>query len=183
MHRVLRAAQYPYTSPGDRTRNELQALGLTNQRLIVNGVFHARAEQDAIARALEFRGRQALDTIPEGLKRLPTVEIPLVPRALIGVEALEKLANGDYNGAGDAFGQSVGSSSLLSSLSQLVAALGIRGKGVIMTMGKGGVGKTTVAAYIAMELARLGHKVHLTTTDPAGHITTSDSRDLSWLTG
>jgi arsenite-transporting ATPase len=39
-----------------------------------------------------------------------------------------------------------------------------------MTMGKGGVGKTTVAAAIAVELAGMGYKVHLTTTDPAAHI-------------
>ena len=156
----------------ERTRNELQALGLKNQRLIVNGVFYARVDQDPIAKALEIRGRQALQAMPDGLKGLPTVQIPLVPRALIGVEALEKLANGDYSGAGDA-GQSYSPPSLPPSLSQLVAALAIRGKGVIMTMGKGGVGKTTVAAYIAFELASLGHKVHLTTTDPAGHLTTA----------
>ena len=156
----------------DRTRNELQALGLKNQRLIVNGVFHARAEQDTLAKALDVRGRQALDTMPNGLRQLPTVQIPLVPRALIGVEALEKLANGDYSGAGRT-GQSYSPASLPRSLSQLVAALATRGSGVIMTMGKGGVGKTTVAAHIAVELAKLGHRVHLTTTDPAGHIATA----------
>ena len=56
-----------------------------------------------------------------------------------------------------------------------------RGKGVIMTMGKGGVGKTTVAAAIAVELARFGHKVHLTTTDPAGHINTALSGTVPGL--
>ena len=157
----------------ERTRNELEALGVKNQRLIVNGVFHARVEEDAIAKALEIRGRQALNTMPDGLKRLPTVQIPLVPRSLIGVEALEKLANGDYNEAGGFSAHSVASPSLPPSLSQLISALASRGKGVVMTMGKGGVGKTTVAAYIAMELARRGHMVHLTTTDPAGHIMTA----------
>lgn len=39
-----------------------------------------------------------------------------------------------------------------------------------MTMGKGGVGKTTVAIAIAFELVRRGHAVHLTTTDPAAHL-------------
>ena len=157
----------------ERTRNELEALGLKNQRLIVNGVFRARVEEDTIARALEVRGRKALDAIPAGLKGLPTVQIPLVPRALIGVEALEKLANGDYNGAGEFSAHSVASASLPPSLSELVSSLALREKGVVMTMGKGGVGKTTVAAHIAMELARLGHKVHLTTTDPAGHVMTA----------
>lgn len=156
----------------ERTRNELEALGLKNHRLIVNGVFHAHAEQDTVAKALEVRGSQALATIPDGLKQLPTVQIPLVPRALIGVEVLKRLANLDYNGAG-ATVNSYSPSTLPPSLSRLVSILATRGRGVIMTMGKGGVGKTTVAAYVATELAKLGHKVHLTTTDPAGHITTA----------
>ncbi len=157
----------------ERTRNELQGLGLKNQRLIVNGIFRARMEEDAVAKALEIRGCQALGAIPDGLKQLPTVQIPLVPRSLIGVEALEKLANGDYNGANQFSAQPRASASLPPTLSQLVSALALRGKGVVMTMGKGGVGKTTVAAHIAIELARLGNKVHLTTTDPAGHIPTA----------
>lgn len=165
----------------ERTRNELEALGLKNQRLIVNGVFHARLEQDVIAKALEIRGRQSLDAIPAALKRLPTVQIPLVPRSLIGVEALEKLANGDYNGASEFSAHPSASPSLPPPLSQLVSALALRGKGVVMTMGKGGVGKTTVAAHIAMELARLGHKVHLTTTDPAGHVMTAIQGSVNGL--
>lgn len=158
----------------ERTRNELEALGLRNQRLIVNGVFRASRNDDPIASALELRGDEALDTIPAGLKQLPRVEVPLVPRALIGVDALGRLADGDYNGRSilpvpPAF------EALPTPLSQLIPELAKRGKGVIMTMGKGGVGKTTVAAKIATELARLGHKVHLTTTDPAGHVTTAIS--------
>jgi arsenite-transporting ATPase len=43
-------------------------------------------------------------------------------------------------------------------------------KKVIFTMGKGGVGKTTMAAAIAMGLSAKGKKVHLTTTDPAAHL-------------
>ena len=157
----------------ERTRSELQALGLQNQRLIVNGVFHARLQTDTIANALEIRGRKALEAIPDGLRQLPGVQIPLVPRALIGVEALHKLAKGDYNGAGNGAESSSFSHPLSTPLSQLVSALASRGKGVVMTMGKGGVGKTTIAANVAIELDRLGHKVHLTTTDPAGHITTA----------
>lgn len=169
---VARPEQSALTE-AERTRNELKALGLKNQRLIVNGVFQARRQEDTVARALEIRGREALAAIPDGLKELLSVQIPLVPRALIGVEALQKLAKGDYNGAGNGVERSSFSRPLPASLSQLVSALATRGKGVIMTMGKGGVGKTTVAANIAIELARLGHKVHLTTTDPAGHVNTA----------
>ncbi len=154
----------------ERTRNELEALGLKNQRLIVNGVFRARGNDDAIACALELGGREALAAIPAGLKQLPRVEVPLVPSVLLGIDALHRLAAGDYNGA-DTGSCPSPSQSLPGPLSDLLTELARRGKGVIMTMGKGGVGKTTVAAYIAAQLAGLGHRVHLTTTDPAGHIT------------
>ena len=164
----------------ERTRNELEALGLKNQRLIVNGVFQARQRHDEIANALELRGREALRTIPAGLKQLPTVEVPLVPRALIGAEALRRLAAGGYDGA-TARGTAFNPESLPGPLSDIVSDLAKRGKGVIMTMGKGGVGKTTLAAHIAVELARLGHKVHLTTTDPAGHIVTAVAGNTAGL--
>ena len=164
----------------ERTRTELEALGLTNQRLIVNGVFRASKTDDGIANALELRGREALYTVPAGLKELPTVHVPLVPRALIGPDALRSLAAGNYDGAATAQ-PSPEVASLPGPLSDIVSDLAKRGKGVIMTMGKGGVGKTTVAAHIATELARLGHKVHLTTTDPAGHVVTAISDTVSGL--
>lgn len=164
----------------ERTRNELEALGLSNQHLIINGVFHAHLSDDSIANELELRGRKALQTIPGGLKQLPRIDVPLVSRALIGVDALKRLANGDYN-SGDGAARSATIRSLPGPLSELVTDLAKRGKGVIMTMGKGGVGKTTVAAHIATELARLGHKVHLTTTDPAGHIVKAVNSELAGL--
>ncbi|MBZ5663754.1 MAG: P-loop NTPase, partial [Acidobacteriia bacterium] len=110
----------------------------------------------------------ALEAIPAGLKRLPRTDVPLVPRALIGVEALRRLADGDYNGTNSPV-HTQRQSRLPAPLSELIPEIARRGKGVIMTMGKGGVGKTTVAAAIAVALARLGYSVHLTTTDPAGH--------------
>jgi anion-transporting ArsA/GET3 family ATPase len=42
-----------------------------------------------------------------------------------------------------------------------------------MLMGKGGVGKTTMAAAIAVRLAEMGFDVHLTTSDPAAHLSTT----------
>lgn len=155
----------------ERTRNELEALGLRNQRLIVNGLFRARVDHDPIAKALELRGRDALEAIPAGLKQLPRTDVPLVPRALIGVEALRRLADGDFNGAGSQI-RTPTLDALPAPLLELIPEIARRAKGVIMTMGKGGVGKTAVAGAIAAALARLGHSVHLTTTDPAGHVTT-----------
>lgn len=153
----------------ERTRTELAGLGLKNQRLIVNGLFRAGTDHDPVAEALELRCRQALAHMPIGLKHLAPVEVPLVPHALIGVNALSGLASGNYNGGGTPPPQPL-RGNLPASLSWLIPEIAGRGKGVIMTMGKGGVGKTTIAAAIAVELARLGHRVHLTTTDPAAHV-------------
>lgn len=152
----------------DRTHGELRALGLTNQRLVVNGIFHARAKNDPIATALEERGRLALANMPAALQQLPRIEVPLVAHALIGGGALRRLATGlEHFEEG---GTAASYYSLPPTLAALLPDLSARGKGVIMTMGKGGVGKTTVAAALALELAGRGHRVHLTTTDPAAHL-------------
>jgi arsenite-transporting ATPase len=156
----------------ERTRAELAALGIANQRLILNGMFAARKGSDPIARALEARGRQALEEMPLGLKALPYSEVPLVPFELVGIEALRGLGR-DASPAvssGQAEPDATAGSDGLLSLDALVTDIARSGRGVIMTMGKGGVGKTTLAVAIATELARRGHRVHLTTTDPAAHV-------------
>lgn len=164
----------------ERTRNELDAIGLKNQKLILNGIFHAGGGEDSIATALEAKGHQALAEMPLGLKRLPRTEVPLVPQALIGVGALRQLGNSRFD-AGSAVPPTQPGKDLPPPLAALVPDLISRGKGVIMTMGKGGVGKTTVAAALAMELASSGHSVHLTTTDPAAHLHLALREDIPGL--
>ena len=159
---------YSALAEAERTRGELEALGIKNQRLIVNGVFKASGGEDSVALALESRGKKALADMPEGLRNLPQDELALVSNALIGVEALRQLSSGRASFAKETL---TPHSVLPPPLAELVTEIAVSGKGVIMTMGKGGVGKTTVAAAIAVELAHMGHKVHLTTTDPAAHVT------------
>ncbi len=154
----------------ERTRQELETLGVRNQRLIVNGCFRATGNNDVVADALESRGNAALAAMPDGIRQLPRLEIPLVSRALIGADALRDLGGTSSDGSG-AFSPAHEAVDFPASLAQLIPEIAARGNGVIMTMGKGGVGKTTVAAAIAVKLARLGHLVHLTTTDPAAHLT------------
>ncbi len=153
-----------------RTALELRALGLANQRLAINGVFHAsRPGQDAVADAIEALGRQALDQMPDALAQLPLDEVPLRAFDTVGLSALRALlGGGDVPlSTPDA---TAGVSLHAEPLSSLADALAAKGHGLIMVMGKGGVGKTTIAAALAVGLVQRGHSVHLTTTDPAAHV-------------
>ena len=150
-----------------RTSGELDELGLRNQQLAINAIFQASDPDDAVAGALERRGREALCAMPERLRTLPTVRIPLRPYNMVGLPALRALL-------GDGTPPAVAASSApvvpLPPLSSLIDDLAAPGHGLILLMGKGGVGKTTIAAAIAAELASRGFPVHLSTTDPAAHI-------------
>ena len=158
----------------ERSSAELRELGVSNQCLVLNGVFRASRKDDGVATAFETRGREALAAMPSGLGKLPRQEVRLSPRALLGVEALRTMLSNDGHSAEASAGPaSAKRHELPQPLVHLVDELERAGKGVIMTMGKGGVGKTTVAAAIALELARRGRAVHLSTTDPAAHV--------SWL--
>ncbi len=152
----------------ERTRAELAELGVTHVHLIVNGVFHAEDAGDVTARAMAARGRVALAELPDGLSALPRVDVPLLSFGLVGVDALRKM--GDPAATGTVAGIADGGTFRGDTLESLVDEIAARGKGVVMTMGKGGVGKTTVAARIAAGLVGRGHAVTLTTTDPAAHV-------------
>ena len=157
----------PSLGEAERTRRELHQLGLRNVRLILNGVFHAQSTSDPVAVALEARGSAALDDMPEGLRTLSRVDVPLLPFGLVGIDALRQMGGpGSAGGHPDASEGDVRGESL----DALVEEIATRGKGVVMTVGKGGVGKTTLAVRIATSLAQDGFRVLLTTTDPAAHV-------------
>jgi arsenite/tail-anchored protein-transporting ATPase len=151
----------------ERTRAELAALGVRRQELVLNGLFRGADPRDPIAVALEERGRTAIAAMPAGLDSLSRTEFPLLPFGLVGLDALRSLFDRGQSRAASI--DQVGASALPSLAALLPELAGAR-RGVIMVMGKGGVGKTSIAVAIATALAERGHVVHLTTTDPAAHV-------------
>lgn len=150
-----------------RTSLELADLGIRNQTLVINGLFADDTTDDAIATAMANRGAAAIDALPPALAALPQTRIPFLPRGTVGLEALREMAYPEKVVVPTS--SVMPETSLPPNLRGLVDDIAATGHGVIMTMGKGGVGKTTVAAAIAVALARKGHQVVLSTTDPAAH--------------
>lgn len=154
-----------------RTSDELAELGVLNQHLVVNGVFQAIDSSDSYAVAFQQRGAAALNATPERLKAFPQSIIPLSPNGILGIDSLRRLGTSDAPSAVSSGGEGVDSRlGELPPLSDLIDELIAPGHGVVLAMGKGGVGKTTIAAAIAVAIAERGYEVHLSTTDPAAHI-------------
>ncbi|MFN8708860.1 MAG: TRC40/GET3/ArsA family transport-energizing ATPase, partial [Planctomyces sp.] len=157
-----------------RTCGELKALGVSNQHLVINAVFHASTKDDPFAAAMQKRGEKAIDEMPELLTVLPRTSIPLTAGGVLGLAALRCFGQTTPAPPGSV-SSAVGNGALKQndlpgSLSSLMDGLAAPKHGVILAMGKGGVGKTTVAAAVAVGLAERGFVVHLSTTDPAAHI-------------
>lgn len=164
-----------------RTHTELAAIGLTQQYLVINGVFPpSEAIQDPLAAAICKREQAALEGMPSELKKLPTDQVSLKPFNLVGLEALHLLLESTTTTATDTKSEPLKVDA--PSLSKLVDEIAADGHGLVMLMGKGGVGKTTMAAAVAVELAHRGHTVRLTTSDPAAHLTETLEGSLEHLT-
>jgi arsenite-transporting ATPase len=151
------------------THSELDTIGLRHQHLVLNGLMPRPDDSsDPLARAVYDREQAVLGDLPAGVKNLPTDRIELNAANMVGVAALRQLfapARLDAPPSPDLLLAAGGPS-----LADLVAEISAQDHGLVMLMGKGGVGKTTLASAVAVALADRGHQVHLTTTDPAAHL-------------
>lgn len=153
-----------------RTAGELSELGLSNQMLAINGRFTPTDPDDHVAAAFAAEQTRALAELPPALKSLPRDEVALKSFDMVGLTALRGLLSEAAPGPSVDTDDEAFASPDLPRISRLVDEIATSGKGLVMVMGKGGVGKTTVAAAVAVGLAARGHSVHLTTTDPAAHL-------------
>ena len=168
-----------------RSSRELGSLGLHNQKLIINGVFKTLSE-DKVAKAFSLSSEIAMRNMPDEIKNLDTIIINFRAEGVIGIETLRDIADGqqkiiEFNTIDkleDGLREALKN---ICEWPDFLEGLERGGSGVIMTMGKGGVGKTTIAAMIAVELAGRGHKVLLSTTDPAAHISHVIKSDIANL--
>ncbi|WPC39979.1 arsenical pump-driving ATPase [Clostridium sp. JS66] len=148
----------------ERASKELQDIGVNNQILLINGVL--KIHDDRLSSSIYKKQEEALKNIPKHLKKLKTYKIPLRPYNVTGLENVRAFLKEDNIKYSD---ETLNNEKMLK-LKTVIDDLYSTNKKVIFTMGKGGVGKTTIAAAIALGLAERDRKVHLTTTDPAAHL-------------
>jgi arsenite/tail-anchored protein-transporting ATPase len=166
---LVARAQQSSLAEVDRTHRELAAIGITGQHLIINGLLPDGREDDVLSHAVLAREAAAIAAMPSAITGLTRDLIELKPWNMVGLHALDSLfrpAQADEI----LIEPPTTSPHADAALTLLIDELEHDGHGLVMCMGKGGVGKTTVAAAIAVALAHRGHEVHLTTTDPAAHL-------------
>ncbi|MCF8167484.1 MAG: arsenical pump-driving ATPase [Rhodoferax sp.] len=181
---LVARAQAAALKEAARTQAELSGIGLSRQFLVINGVFPAsETAHDPLAEAIQAREQSVLARLPESLRALPADQIALKAFNLVGLAALQQLLLQAETAAPREFSESFETPAINApGLASLVDEIAMEGHGLVMLMGKGGVGKTTLAAAVAVKLATLGLEVHLTTSDPAAHLMDTLHGSLEHLT-
>ena len=146
-----------------RASKELSEIGIKNQILVINGILENY--DDDLSESIFNKQKLALENMPDMLTEFDTYTIALRSYNITGIESIRNLLKKDQINE-----QKVEVEGKLFNLDDVVSDLVKNNRKVIFTMGKGGVGKTTIASSVALKLSKLGKKVHLATTDPADHI-------------
>ena len=181
---LVARAQATSLAEAERTASELAGIGIHATHLVVNAVLPAEGSGDPLATAIRTRETAAMNSVTGPLADLPQDRIPLKTVNMVGVPALRALLSPEETTDPTTEAAPLPAEYELPGLDALVDELATIGHGLVMCVGKGGVGKTTIAAAIAVGLAARGHQVHLTTTDPAAHLdaTVTETPDLPSLT-
>ncbi len=181
---LVARAQRSTLAEAARTQAELAGIGITRQYLVVNGILPEPVGDagngqagDRLAAAIRAREQGALAEIPESLRNSPTDLVALKSTNMVGLRALRGLLEPEVVPVQSGPSAQVDPAPLAALVDEIAAG----GHGLVMLMGKGGVGKTTMAAAIAVQLAERGHHVHLTTTDPAAHLVDTLVGELAGL--
>ncbi|MCB2287007.1 arsenical pump-driving ATPase [Clostridium algidicarnis] len=173
---LISRAEYSPLKEAERASKELRDLGVNNQVMVINGILDLEegSKDDDVSNKLYSKQQEALKNIPDYLKDMETYRIPLRSYSMTGVKNIRLMLKENYleTEEGKLKRQDI------PNLKELIDDLYISKKRVIFTMGKGGVGKTSLAAVIAVGLSRKGVKVHLATTDPAHHLKFVVNEDL-----
>ena len=148
----------------ERASKELAEIGVKNQTMVINGIL--TSYDDNTSESLYKKQQNALAEMPNGLQGITTYMIPLRAYNITGMDNVRALLTKDHYTISD----EKLNAQTVPELKDVIDDLYNSNKKVIFTMGKGGVGKTTIAAAIALGLSKKGRKVHLTTTDPAAHL-------------
>ena len=119
--------------------------------------------------------------MPPSLRTLPQDRVPLRAFDTVGLPALRALLTTAAQPVTPQTTSVVEASEQLQGLDALADELAAAGHGLIMVMGKGGVGKSTVAAALALGLIQRGKTVHLSTTDPAAYLAGTLNGDVPGL--
>ena len=146
-----------------RASKELSEIGIKNQILVINGILENY--DDDLSESIFNKQKLALENMPDILTEFDTYTIALRSYNITGIDSIRNLLKKDQINE-----QKVEVEGKLFNLDDVVSDLVKNNRKVIFTMGKGGVGKTTIASSVALKLSKLGKKVHLATTDPADHI-------------
>ncbi|CAM4449408.1 arsenical pump-driving ATPase [Paenibacillus phoenicis] len=162
---VTRPDESPLTEAA-RASVELKGIGIHHQNLVINGVLNQYKPGDPVSKGVYERQLKAMERIPPVIQALPTYQIPMAPFNVTGLQNLRDFFEPNVSETVPGVHQKIS----IPSFQKLIQDLDSAGTRVVFTMGKGGVGKTTVASAIAVGLAERGHRVHLSTTDPAAHL-------------